>query len=483
VTGPLAPERPNLHADGVRALSWMPAAGRALELEAQVTNSSPRAIEGVGFDLYLDHERVGHHELSLAAGEQGRVRFRVTPRRAGRLAGFVELEDDALTVDNRRYFAVDLPEQVSVLVVGASTADTYYPLRALNSAAAADPALQVRALKLTDLIADSLQGVDVVLLCGLEGISAAQAGTLREFAANGGGVVAFPDPRVSPGPPDRELLPDLLPARLAGTSGSPGQESAFQVLDPQAAHHPLFDDLVSGSTGDQPRFFAFYDLRPNADAETWARLTGGKPTGGKPAMVCTPLGAGRVVLVSVPLSLDWSDLPLRGTFVPLLHRLTRELCLNGDHHLSYLVGEDAVRRPPGIAPDRPVEAEAPSGARFALEAEAAPGGPRWRLPQLNQSGWWRLRQEGREVDAFPVNLDTRESVLTPVDTATVRRLLGEDRVVFLEPGKDPRPQVAATRFGRELWREFLLLALGLLLLELWIARAPRDRSPAAAPAT
>ena len=30
------------------------------------------------------------------------------------------------------------------------------------------------------------------------------------------------------------------------------------------------------------------------------------------------------------------------------------------------------------------------------------------------------------------------------------------------------------RYNRELWGEFLLLALGFLLAEQWIARAPRD---------
>ena len=36
-----------------------------------------------------------------------------------------------------------------------------------------------------------------------------------------------------------------------------------------------------------------------------------------------------------------------------------------------------------------------------------------------------------------------------------------------------RLSVLSNRHGRELWREFLLLALG-LLAEQWIAREPRD---------
>ena len=79
------------------------------------------------------------------------------------------------------------------------------------------------------------------------------------------------------------------------------------------------------------------------------------------------------------------------------------------------------------------------------------------------------------VDLFAVNIDTRESDLAPVDREQVRRVFGD--VHFLQPGDDLRLAVLGNRYGRELWREFLLLALALLALEQWGARAPRDGQP------
>ena len=46
------------------------------------------------------------------------------------------------------------------------------------------------------------------------------------------------------------------------------------------------------------------------------------------------------------------------------------------------------------------------------------------------------------------------------------------RIIRLCTKRGLRLAVLGNRHGRELWREFLILALGLLLAEQWIARAP-----------
>ncbi len=95
----------------------------------------------------------------------------------------------------------------------------------------------------------------------------------------------------------------------------------------------------------------------------------------------------------------------------------------------------------------------------------------WKIPDLNEAGIWRLRAGGDVIDAFAVNIDIVEADLTPVTSEEIDRRLG-DHVQILETGESLRESVNAARFGRELWRELLVLAGALLLLELWVARSP-----------
>ena len=98
----------------------------------------------------------------------------------------------------------------------------------------------------------------------------------------------------------------------------------------------------------------------------------------------------------------------------------------------------------------------------------------WKIPHVGEAGIWRLRAGGTAVDAFAVNFDARESALAPVVPEYVRSVFSDAEVHFLNPDDDLRLAVLGNRHGRELWREFLILALALLLAEQWIARAPRD---------
>lgn len=477
VSGPAAGERANVSVDRVTNRSWMPAAGHGLDLDVVVTNGAPRAVDGVGLDLYLDSEHVGHQEVSLAAGQSLPVRFRLSPRRTGRLAGFVELEDDALTVDNRRTFTLDLPDQLRLVVVGQEAGDTYYAHRALAAAATADPVLAVTALPAAALDPTALAHAEVVLLTGMDHLSPGQTAALDAFMANGGAVLIFPGPNAAQGSLVNDLLHGLAGVGFGPAIGAPGQDQAWQTLDATAPHHPLFADLLRDATRTGPRFFAYYRLQTSAAASIWARLTRGDP-----AVVSVPAGRGHLALGAAPLALGWTDLPLHGALVPLLQRLVRELRLGDERHRAYVVGDVADCRPPAASLDEPLEAEDPSGGRYALAAAVPLGAAGWRLPRLDQAGLWRLRQADRIVDEFAVNLDPAESVLTPADTALVTRALSGQSVVFLAPGASPEPQVAAVRFGREVWREFLALAAALLLIELWVARAPRDRRAPAATA-
>ena len=94
---------------------------------------------------------------------------------------------------------------------------------------------------------------------------------------------------------------------------------------------------------------------------------------------------------------------------------------------------------------------------------------------LAESGLWRLLAGGVVVDRFPVNVDTRESDLTPFPARELERIFGPDRLRMIRPDDDLREAVLLNRYGQELWRECLLLALCLLLWELWLSRAPQER--------
>ena len=459
-----AQPRPNAYVERVAAPSWMLAADAKVTLQTAIAHSGA----GTSLDLFVDGQRVRRQSIAPGAPGTTQATLSFSPRRPGRLSGHVALADDALALDNRRYFTLDLPTAITVLLLGEQPEDAYYARRALGAAALSDPAVEIRSGLFADLNVDALVGVDVLILCNLARLNAAQKAALDEFVASGGGVVLFPAPQSDLGYYNRDLLPGLTPGRFKNRVGAPGNTANYQVLDADEPHHPLFNDLLA-SDGDQPRFYAHFTMTPAPDLLPLARFGDGQL-----AMSMAWQEQGRVALAAFPIDPQWNDLHQRGLFAPLLHRLVRELSLPPDRHADYLVGETVYRRLADVPMEAVVEAETPSGERLRLEPEPVGGQYLWKIPHVGEAGIWRLRAAGAEVDAFAVNFDARESALAPVAPEYVRSVFADAEVHFLSPDDDLRLAVLGNRHGRELWREFLLLALGLLLAEQWIARAPRD---------
>ena len=450
----------------------MPAPGNKLTVQVHLTNSSTQSAPGTWLDLFVDAERVRRQDVDLAPGEQVQVEFTITPRRPGRLTGYAEVEDDELLLDNRRYFALDMPDRINVLVLGGQPADSYYPRRALSAAMRADPILDVRSGFLEDLDVELVQGVHVLLLCNLQRLSAEQTALVHDFAADGGGLIIFPSPRADLNFYNRDLLPGLVPGLFKGVLGDSRNQATFQLLKLDGPHHPLFEGLLPQKPEDQPRFYASFDLTPKNNLVPLIYFADGHI-----ALAAAWKERGRTILSTAPLSLEWNDLPIKGLFVPLLHRLVRYLALSPDHRATYLVGQTVHRHLDNISIKSTIEAESPIGNRLLISPARIAGRYYWKIPAVGESGLWRLWKEGQVVDRFPVNVDPRESVLEPVDQDRVARIFGPDRTHFIHPQDDLREKVLGQRYGRELWREFLLLALALLALEQWIARAPRDAQP------
>ena len=477
--------RSNLHIDAVQAPGWMPAPGKKLSVKVELTNRAPTSAPSTAVDLYLDGERVARQQLDLAPGERRQLEFAATPHRAGRIGGHVELEDDGLLLDNRRFFTLHIPETIDLLLVGDQPADTYYPRRALAASSLGDLTLNLGSALVAALDSAQLASADVVALCNVKRLSPTQTAQLHRFVSHGGGLILFPGPDSDLNYYNRYLLPGLVPALLQGMMGRPNQQQSFRLLDMERPPHPLLQDLFTSVPADQPRFYAAFELVPKDRLDPLVYFDDGR--------IAVAQGwkeRGRVVLFAAPLALDWNDLPLRGLFVPLLQRLARYLSLPAATNISYTVGQASQRYLADVPINSSVQAETPSGKRLLLSPELVGDRYYWKIPRLDEAGLWRLHyqtttaQEGlgktKLADLFAVNLNTKESDLTPLDPQLLARRFGQDRTHLITAADELKNLVLGNRYGRELWREFLLFGLVLLVAELWFARAPRQQTKAAA---
>jgi hypothetical protein len=473
IGAPDVPNRNNAYIEAIRFSPWMTSASGELVIQADIRYDGTTPLRDQILDLFIDGERVRRRTIDLAPQSKAQVDLRFTPRRTGRLSGHLELSEDDLSIDNKRYFAFDAPSSINALILGPQPSSTYYLRRALNAATLSDPALKIRSALFDNLSTSELADIDVLLLCDLERLTREQTRLVHEFVQMGGGLVLFPAATADLKYYNQNLLPGLLPVLIKDALGSASDKNNFYQLDAQANTHPLFAGLLGSAREDTPRFFAHFSLAAGNYLQALAHFDDGNI-----ALASGWRGQGRTALAAFPLSMEWNDLALRGLFAPLLQRLVRELSQHPDRYATYTVGQTAHRNLGDLSLDAVLMAESPGGERLRLQPERIDERYRWKVPQLHEAGIWRIKDGAQIVDTFPVNIDTRESNLTPVGREMLERIFPSENLSFLQSGEAQRLQVLGNRYGRELWREFLALALVLLLVELWISRAPQSAAPA-----
>ncbi|MEC7519744.1 MAG: VWA domain-containing protein [Myxococcota bacterium] len=271
-----------------------------------------------GERLPLRLERAGEPLVQTeVAIERGGARATLhAPVSADEPGALVVLEvDDAIEADDTRPVLLRPPAGVRVLVVHGDVGggeETRFFDRAIDLAPDDEGALSRRSVDPDTFAAMDLADAEVVVLVDAPAPSPRVAARLREHVEAGGGLWIAPGAHFDARAYEARLG-DLMPAR-------PQPPVSSEVGGPlPSAGGDLFPAGASGLEGTETRRrIGFEGLDPNAD--TLLRFEDDSP-----ALVVGAHGDGRVALTATSLGDDWTTLPYRPGFLPLVARLARRL--------------------------------------------------------------------------------------------------------------------------------------------------------------
>jgi hypothetical protein len=477
---------------------------------AEIANYSARPVTGLGVTLQLDGAEVARGFVDVPAG--GKVRKRFLHGFAGGGAvheAAVQIDADRFPLDDRRLVRVETSRGLGVLVVNGDprtvrNEDEAFFLEAALRAGGGR--FQVQLALPDELAARNLERYAAVFLANVPRPSAEAAIALIRYVEGGGGVFISVGERVDTEVWNRELrriLPQPLGLRRTAASrpgtleGETVDTRPAERLAPIDRRHPLLAGFPAGGEGlTSARFFQYLLLDPVPDSA--GRMVVLRYESGAPALVESQVGRGRVLLLSTSVDREWTDLPIRPGFLPLVQESARRLAgaPSGDAVSALLVG--AEREIPALADDRRIEVTKPGGEVRALVPEArtpeasaesgAAGSRSVRFRDADRPGTYRVRAfrtNGSWIDrpdeTFVVNLDVRESDPAPLPPA-----LRPDRT-----GATADADARAPARRLELWHllgaaliAFLLVESALTLrLRANLAAAPGKIGPAPAPST
>jgi len=450
-------------------------------IAATVRNFGPRARDiSVTLETGITQRvRRASQTVSTPANGAAQVTLREPVADAPIVAGAVTTAPDALPIDNTRYVAAAVDQGVSVLLVGEGGAwdpsgpppkDILYLKTALGVGGSIFRSFVVGTGDLPHLKLDEYAVVVAGQMPVLDGEAAA---VLHRYVEGGGGLVMFLGPRArieeynallgQRGADGNSVLPAPLGERVQTLEK---ERVSWDEIDDK---HPVFE-VFAGGLAKELRFirtgtYIALAESPQAAEEGRMRVLA-RYADGAPAVVEGRCGEGTVVLFTTSCDGAWSTLPLRASFLPILHRTVTWLAQDEAVPLdARRVGEPLEWLFPGSDEAVSVAITTPDGVVHTVASTLDQGRNRAVFTETNLPGLYRIDARVTPHNAQPIvaiNVDPAESDLTRLPEGRLRNLL---------PGANSLSSIGAAHAGAEMLRRHEGLKLWGPLLAVLVAMA------------
>lgn len=424
------------------------AAGTIVRGSATVENHSAALLRDV-IEVRAGGEKVVTKPVEIPPGSSVDVPVEFqTPTLPGRwLLGTASLSGDNLPADDRYYFTLPLYQAPRVLIVESGggpekTRSGFFLRKALTAGAAGAPIKTIAPAELDDL---PIEPFSAVFLAGIADVSDRASVRVDRYLQAGGTVVFMPGDQTDVAAFGRL---DWMPAKPKGVKELPPGRLPARALEPQ---HPLFMNSWDANTP--------FPALPQRKMLEFALggfgrvlLTLGE---GLPFIIYGERGSGRVLIVNASADRAWGDFPLTSAFLPLVQQIGRLSIARTGREAVWHVGDQVPAMP--SLPREGLTVKVPHGDVQSI----APGAP--LLERAEQAGFYEVTSSAEGVvHQFAVNVDPRESNLTPITDEALSKIIAHDDLTGMDALK---LWLARSRGLTPLWPLLLVLALVVFVAE------------------
>jgi len=478
----IGPEvRENVAVESLDFSRLMVGVGQKVQIRANLRNFGDQRWPDLRVNFRVDGKDKSAAQIKLGPREKGQVLFTHVFDTAGSHVVEVSAEADPLKADNSFLASMQVRDRVPVLLVDGDQSKE--PLK--SETAFAEIALQPFAagrVELADLINPRVVVPDaitpqmlnesaVVVLANVRKLNDNQLRALEEFVRNGGGLLVFPGSKIDTGWYQSALHRDgqgLLPlayAQLADHS-KPGATPASVVS--QRFENPaleLFNDPRNGSMAEAAvkMWFKTKDAPAGAGEPpvVLARLDTGDPF-----LVEKHFGPGRVIACNTALDADWSNIPMRPFYLPLLQRLTVYLASTiypprnldtGKPIAAFLPAADVDKNTTLLKPDGDV-------AEVKVVRKGSLGVAEFTRTQ--RPGLYTLTPPSGSAIHYVVNANRAESDPGKLSEQEITDLAKSHQVLLVRSSAEYKQHEQKRRFGTELWKPLLWALLIFFIAEM-----------------
>lgn len=438
---------------------------KPVKFEATLKNYSERTKDNLVVSLFINGERLAQQSINLNSGESKIANLEASARNFGYNDAIIEIEEDDIIQDNKRYTSFFISEKIPVLILADDVNDTKLIEAALKSVS--EKGYFDITIKKTEQISGvSLNNFQVIIL--LSDNFGNESVKLNQFLSSGKGIIIFPPSENGSSGFNSSLNSIGITSAGSFVKLEAGQSIHFSETD---FNHPLFENIFMDEKKKQiesPEIFSYFKINPGGKGKSIIKLQD-ESSFLSEYSICD----GKVLLFSSSPVFSWSDFPIKGIFAPLVTKSVMYLSAYNKNEVNYFAGETinvnvAERTLPQIKIVRPDKSE------DFINIDENQTSDFISYAATSLAGNYKFLSGEKLLASANVNTDPAESVteyLTESDfDEYLEKINFNGKHIIIDKNENPTQMILQARFGSELWRYFVLIAILLALVEMTIAR-------------
>jgi hypothetical protein len=440
---------------------------KPISFSAIVTNHSKQTLNNNVISIYLNDVRSSQQSISLNPGESKMIEIEAVAKQTGFIDIRAEIEDDDIDHDNQKFLSIYIPDKIQVLLSADNKMDLNFIRLSLETGNMFDT-YKVDTKSTYQLLSTGLDDYDVLFLVGEDVDTGFDR--IKNFVQEGKGMIVFPSSTLNLERFNR-LLENIGIPKAENHIGNPNRadnQTRFQETD---FNHPLLENIFQAQEKisiESPEIFSYYKILSGTAGKNIIGLPDGSDF-----LSEYRIGKGKILLFNSAPVLSWNTFPLKGLFPALINKSVLYLATEDQNGINYLAG-DPININIRNAKLPQLKVIMPDGIEDIVNLTGEERGDFLIYRDTKMAGNYEIFSDDQMLEDISVNTDPSESITEYLSGEDLReyskKINFKGTFITMDKNDNPVNIILQARFGSELWKYFLLMAIFLALLEMTLAR-------------
>lgn len=456
----------NLSIDKIESNTQIFEKDKPVTFSVQLTNHSNNNAENNVVSIFINGERNAQKSFSVESGKSIKIDIESTIKNTGFVEVQARLEDDDINSDNNRYLNIYVPDKIPVIIFSDEISDAKFISLALE--ASDGGILKIDEASLNQIQSYDLKKYSSVILIGTPVESSLQR--LKQYAENGGGILIFPSSKEDINS-FKNICAYFNLAKQFSVAGKINSTDKFFVFDKIELQHPLLQNIFEDESKKQfesPEIYFHYKFSSEGKDKKIITLNDGSSF-----LSEYKTGKGKVILCNTSPVLSWSNFPLKSIFVPLMTKSVFYLSAKDRELNNYLTGDELlISNNILLSPN--IKIVKPDSQEEFIKTNSQNQNGVFNYSKTETAGNYKIFSGENLVEEFSVNINPLESETRYENDSEIQEYF--EKINFkgivknIAKDKNPVSLVLQSRYGSELWKYFLIVALLIAFAEMLLAR-------------